>query len=183
MENEPVTTVTLDFCHILITIFHWVIILMRYSSSLQQCNVVTSRFVNQRQRLKKRGMFVPGSRFFCARTGKCCLKSEETDLWTVLLRWSFGAARRRFRSFSIAKEAGQGLHALISFRNSTYGIATQGIGSLRQERRGSWEAIYLPLHHMPSKSSWQRYSRFQLAIRLGQKLGSSKSGASHRLIT
>ena len=49
---------------------------MRYLSPLQQCNVVTSRFVNQEQRLNNIGMSVHGSRLCCTRTEKCGLKSE-----------------------------------------------------------------------------------------------------------
>ena len=159
----------LTFVMSLTTIFHCDIILMRYSSPLQQCNVVTSRFVNLQQRLKKRRMSVPGSRLCCrpTGTGNYCLKAEgdrSLDGISVLV---VGRGQETLSIVSDSTGERHDLHTLVSLRNSTYGIATQGFGSLRQERRGSWEAIYLPLHHMPSKYSWQRYSCLQLAIRLG----------------
>ena len=76
MENEPVTSVTLDLCHVVdlkISLGHD---LDELSMSLQQCNIVTSRFGHKQQVLRKRRMYVLGSRLCCAGTGK----SEVADL-------------------------------------------------------------------------------------------------------
>ena len=114
MENEPVTAVTVVDLNI-----YWDTILMRYSWSFQQCNIVTSRFGNKQQVLRKRRMSVLGSRLCCTGTGKCFRKSEVADLWTGLLCWSLGTAMRSFRTSPMTLCARQALHALISFRNST----------------------------------------------------------------
>ena len=73
---------------------------MRDSWSLQQCNIVTSRFGNKQQVLRKRIMSVLGSRLCCTGTGKCVRKSDVADLWTGLLCSSLGTAMRSFRTIS-----------------------------------------------------------------------------------
>ena len=64
MENEPVTSVIRDWCHVVASIFHWNTILTSYSWSLQQCNIVTSRFGNKHQVFRKRRMSVLRSRLW-----------------------------------------------------------------------------------------------------------------------
>ena len=112
MENEQVTAVTLDLYHVLdfnISLGHS----LRYSSSLQWCNVVTSRFRNKQQMLRKRRTSVigssdlVGSRFCCTWTWKCCRKSEVADLWTGLLCWSLGTAREAYERFRWHRERGR----------------------------------------------------------------------------
>ena len=101
-------------------ISHWDTIFMRFASSLQQCNVVTSRFGNRQQRLTKRIMPVFGSRLCCTGTGTCCRKSEVADFWNGVLCWSMGTDRRSLRTFHVTQEPCQDVYALISFMNTTY---------------------------------------------------------------
>ena len=136
MENEPVTADTLDFCHVLDHNISLGIILMRYSSPLQQCNVVTSRFVNQEQRLNKRGMSVHGSRLCCTRTEKCGLKSEgdrSLDRIAVLV---IGCGQEKFSivSDSTGGEAGPTCVDLVQeqhVRHSNTGIREPVSGKKR----------------------------------------------------
>ena len=85
MENEPVTAVSLDVCHVLdinISLGHDLDEIFIFSSTMSRSH---HRFGNKEQRLMKSINAVLGSRFCCTGTGKCSLKSEEIDLWTGVL--------------------------------------------------------------------------------------------------
>ena len=119
MENEPVTAVTLDWCHV-------VDLKMSLGHDLDEIFMVTSTMQHSHQSLRKkqqvprkRRMYVLWSRLCCTGTGKCFRKSEVADIWTGLLCWSLSTAMISFRTFPIAQGAGQALHALISFRSPT----------------------------------------------------------------
>ena len=156
---------------------------MRYSWSFQQCDIVTSRSGNKQQVHRKRIMSVLGSRLCCTGTGKCFRKSEVADLLTGLLCWSLGTATRSFRTFPIALGAIQALHALISFRNSTCRT-----NEVVVSRHTSIEHRDLFTYSILTPYAYEVFLTkiFQSSIGHtlgGQNLGSSKSVASHRLIS
>ena len=86
---------------------------MRYSWSLQQCNIVTSRFGHKQQMLRKRRMSVLWSRLCYTGTGKMFPEISGGRYMDRIAVLVIGYGHEKIRMFPMAQGAGQALHALI----------------------------------------------------------------------